>query len=237
MNFYKYVFSQPYLGWLLTGVLWTLIITVLTTIISLAIGIPAGMMRSSHCRPAHLVAGLFITLFRTMPLVPFLLFVVFALPGLVAKLTGLPFPRGMEFYLLIACLSLNNAGHVAEIFRSGLKAIPGSQIDAARVLGLNPWQIFLSVLYPQALRISVPALGNRIVHNMKNSSVAVILPLSVDNMEVTGQASRIAGQTFAWAEPLLFAGVTYVALSLLLSKIIQSYSECVGRKAPGYADS
>ena len=236
MNLREYVFSQPFLGWLLTGAMWTLIITALTTAFSLFLGIPVGMIRCSRFWGARFAARLFITVFRNMPLVPFLLFVVFALPEALAETTGLLLPRGMEFSLLILCVSLNNAGHVAEIFRSGLRAVPEAQAEAARVLGMSTWQIRLAVLYPQALRVSIPALGARLIHNMKNSSVAVLLPLSVDRMELTGQVSRIAGQTFAWTEPLLFAGLTYLALSLLLAKAVQLSSTRTGRKVVADVD-
>ena len=59
---------------------------------------------------------------------------------------------------------------------------------------------------------------------MNNSSVAVVLPLNVEYTEVIGQTARIAGQTFSWAEPLVFAAVVYLTLSLCISALVYKIS-------------
>ncbi len=224
MNFHGYVFSEPYLSWLLQGLLMTLVISLMTTIFSLIIGIAVGMMRTSKNRFLQCCGGLYVVVFRNLPLLPFLLFMVFALPDAYKVIFGRTFPPGMEFPLLISSISLNTAGYIAEIFRSGIRAIPEGQYSAACVLGLKPWQIYWRILFPQAIRIGFPALGSRLIHNMKNSSVAVVLPLNVEYTEVIGQTARIAGQTFSWAEPLVFAAVVYLTLSLCISALVYKIS-------------
>jgi His/Glu/Gln/Arg/opine family amino acid ABC transporter permease subunit len=220
MNFREYVFAEPYFGWLCAGVQMTLLITALTTILSLVLGAVIAAFGTSSSRPGRLVAKTYVSLFRNLPLVPLLLFLVFALPGVFQSLTGRRFPVGMDFLLLVLGLSLNTSAYIAEILRSGIQALPAEHAFAARVLGLKPLAIRISVVYPQALRIVLPALGTRLIHNMKNSAIALVLPLPLEYMEVVGQAGRIAGQTFAWAEPLLFAAAVHLSLAILFSLIV-----------------
>lgn len=220
MNFELYVLGDPYLGWLLKGVMMTLIITTLTTVLSLILGGVVAGLRTATARRTRCLGIIYINLFRNIPLVPLLLFLVFGFPGLYSTVFGSTFPVGMEFLLLIIGLSLNTSAYIAEIFRSGIRGVHGGHIDAAVVLGLRPIVISMKVIYPEALRICLPALGNRIVHNMKNSTIALVLPLSVDSMEVLGQAGRIAGQTFSWAEPLLFSAAVYLVLAFIMSLVL-----------------
>ena len=217
MNFQKYVFSEPYFHWLLRGAVMTLAIAALTSVLALAVGIAVGMLRASNKTLLRGAGFIYVLVFRNLPLLPFLLFLTFALPDITQLAFGMTFPRGTEFVLLICGISLNTAGYIAEIFRSGMKAISQEQYYAGRVLGLRPRTIYWRILFPQSLRIAFPALGSRLMHNMKNSSIALVLPLSVDHAEIMGQAARIAGQTFAWAEPLIFAACVYLCLAFAIS--------------------
>ncbi len=220
MQFQQYVFSQPYFTWLCRGLLFTLLITALTTVLSLLLGMFVVTLRTAPHRIRPVIAKAYITTFRNIPPVPLLLFLTFALPGLFKSLTGLSFPPGMEFGLLIAALSLNTSAYIAEILRSGIRAVAPQHHDAGRTLGLSPSRIRIFITYPQAIRIALPALGTRLIHNMKNSTIALVLPLSVDRMELLGQAGRIAGQTFAWAEPLIFAAALHLTLAVLLGLVV-----------------
>jgi len=220
MNFGLYVFSEPYFSWLCRGVAMTLLITALTTALSLLLGFFVSVIRTVGYMRLRWLGIAYIIIFRNLPPVVLLLFLIFGLPGLYLSTVGSPFPGGLEFPLLIAGLSLNTSAYVAEILRSGMRAVPAGNLDAARILGLGPLSTLLSVVYPQALRVGLPALGNRMVHNMKNSTMALVLPISVDSMEVLGQAGRIAGQTFAWAEPLIVAAAIHLTLAVVMSSVL-----------------
>ncbi|MCP4378806.1 MAG: ABC transporter permease subunit [bacterium] len=220
MNFGRYIFSEPYLGWLVSGVGMTLVITALSGTMAMVLALAVTTARISDRPSRRWMARIYICVFRNLPPVPLLLFLVFALPGLYRGLVGAAFPRGMEFGLLIAGLALNTSAYLAEILRAGIRGVPLQHWDAARVCGLGRGKTLLLAIYPQALRITLPALGTRLIHNMKNSSIALVLPLSPIYMDVTSQAGRIAGQTFAWAEPLVFTAGVYMTLTLVLSSLV-----------------
>ncbi len=73
-------------------------------------------------------------------------------------------------------------------------------------------------------------MTTRLIHNMKNSAIALVLPLAVDNMEVVGQAGRIAGQTFAWAEPLIFAAAVHLTLAVSMGFFVNKLAGITQRK-------
>ncbi len=230
MDFGRHVFSDPYFGWLCRGVAVTLGITVATTLLSLLLGVIVVAMRTGSRRTWRLVAAGYVNLFRNLPPVPLLLLLVFALPGVLRNLTGRALPTDLHWFLLIAGLSLNSSAYIAEILRSGLRGVSPRQWDAGRVLGLSPRATAVRVVYPQAVRIALPALGTRLIHNMKNSTMALVVPLSVGQMELAGQAARIAGQTFAWAEPLLCVAAVHLTMALLLGLLVNRLSRRALRK-------
>jgi len=230
LDFRRYVFSPPYFGWLCRGIEMTLLVTLATTVLSLALATLIIVPRESRSRPVRVLAGVYVNVFRNLPPIPLLLFLAFGLPGAFLALTGRKFPEGSEFALLIAGLSLNTSAYLVEILRSGLRGVPAGQMDSARVLGMSPAATRRYVHYPQALRIALPALCNRLIHNMKNSAVALVLPLAVGRMELMGQVGRIAGQTFAWAEPLVAAAVFYLLLTLAMSAVASRLSQAAQRR-------
>lgn len=230
MDFQKYVFSEPYFGWLCRGILFTLVITLLTTVISILLGIFIASCRTKNNRWVRTFGIAYINTFRNIPPIPLMLFLVFALPDFFPKGLGNIFSVGHTYLLLIIGLSLNTSSYIAEIFRSGIRAVPKVYTDAAVVLGMKPRDIRYKVIYPQVLRIVLPALGSRLIHNMKNSTMALVLPLQVGAMEVLGQAGRIAGQTFAWAEPLVFAAMIHLFLAVVLSFILNRAARNAQRK-------
>ncbi len=227
MDFESYVLSTPYSTWLLRGILMTLVIGAVSTVLSLALAGVVSALRTSRRRALRVLAAVHVNVFRNLPPVPLLLFLVLGLPGLWLRLTGSAMPTDLEFPLLVAGLSLNTSAYLAEILRAGLGAVPTSQWDSARVLGLGPVATRVSIIYPQALRICLPALGNRLIHNLKNSTLALVVPLGVGSMEIVGQAGRVAGQTFAWAEPLVVAAVVHLSLAFALGAIVR----VLGRRA------
>jgi His/Glu/Gln/Arg/opine family amino acid ABC transporter permease subunit len=214
MDFGRYVFGSPYFGWLCRGVLMTLTIGVTSGLLATAVGFVVLRCHLSGSRAMQWLAISFVGIFRNLPLLPVLLFLTFALPGIWQHLVGRPLIRGLEFYLLLLALALNTGAYLAEILRAGVSAIPMQQIETGWALGLPLSCLRRRIIYPQAVRIMAPALASRLIHNMKNSTMALIVPLPIQLMEVMGQAARIAGQTFSWAEPLVFAACVHLLLSL-----------------------
>ncbi len=99
MDFQRYVFSEPYFGWLCRGILFTLIITILTTVLSILLGSFIASCRLKNRRWLRGFGIVYINTFRNIPPVPLLLFLVFGLPSVFAALVHLTLAVALSFFL------------------------------------------------------------------------------------------------------------------------------------------
>ncbi len=117
-----------------------------------------------------------------------------------------------EFLFGLIALSLNVSGFMSEDIRAGLRAIPGTQAEAARSVGLSAWGALRCVMLPQAIRIAVPPLINRSLILFKDTSLAMVIGVG----ELTYQVKAIENQTFRSFEVFAVSTGLYLAASLAL---------------------
>jgi len=117
-----------------------------------------------------------------------------------------------ELLALLLGLTLYTAAFIAEIVRSGIEAVPRGQKEAARALGLRPWQVQRLVVIPQAMRVVIPPLTNQYLNLTKNSSLAVAIGYP-DLVSVF--AGTVLNQTNQAVEVILITMGVYLGISLL----------------------
>ena len=216
-------------GRLADGLVVTLVITLLTSVLALAAAAWVAGARQSPRRAVRVAAVTYTEVFRNVPALIQIIFWAFAFPTVVAPdtrrtlffdnawwdmlsdLTGLSIP----YYACAAALGLvlNTSAHLAEILRSGLEAIPEEHAEAARSLGASRRRAYATVQLPLAARRSFPGLSNRLVHNMKNT--ALVSFVAVPDLFHAMQANIT--ETFRASEYLLLVGVVYLCLSLIMT--------------------
>jgi His/Glu/Gln/Arg/opine family amino acid ABC transporter permease subunit len=208
-------FRSPFLGWLLDGLWITLILTVVSSVGSLLVGVGLALGRRSPSHLVRLASLAFVEVFRGIPTLFWILFLCFVLPTLLGPSAELWLNRwsGLPMAAALAGLIASNGAHVGEIVRSGIQALPRTQETAALSLGLHPARVWSSVLLPQVLRLSLPALGPRMVHNLHNTSLALVVAVP----ELTWQTQQIETTTFRGFEAITIASIAFVALSLLMT--------------------
>jgi polar amino acid transport system permease protein len=164
-------------AYLLRGVGVTVLLTVFPMLAGLALGMVLAFARASGRPVPSALAGAYIWVFRGTPLIV----------QLVIIYTGLP-QLGVKFNVATSAfigLSLNEAAYLSEIIRAGFAAVPPGQRDAARALGLRPWQILWIITLPQAMRIMLPPLGNSVNSLLKATSITSVI--SMEEMMRRGQ--------------------------------------------------
>lgn len=117
-------------------------------------------------------------------------------------------------------ISLNTTAYLAEVLRGAIEALDKGQDEAARSLGLTRWQAMMKVIFPQAVKNSVPAIGNEFIINIKDSSVLQIIGV-VDLMYAT---STIAGIYAKQLEIYCVTALIYLCLTYFLSKLLNLVS-------------
>ena len=140
--------------------------------------------------------------FRSIPLLALLIFIYYGLGPIAGQLNI------SAFWLAVLGLTLSKSSYLAEVYRSGLQAIPVEQREAAESLGLDWRQTLGLVVLPQALPPAVPGTVNLMIGTIKDSSLASLISVQ----EVTLTATILVSQTFLPLQVYLVLAVMYVAL-------------------------
>jgi len=165
-----------------------------------AVGIVA--LRRAGPRWLALAAAGFVALMRGLPIVVLVFLLYFGLPALM----GLG--RVSAYWVGVAALALNGAAFMSEVLRGAIARLPAGQGDAARALGLRPWQVWRRVLVPQLLPVALPALAGEIGFIVKASPVLSLITV----VDLTRRAQQVTMQTFDPLAPLLAAALLYFLL-------------------------
>jgi len=184
--------SGEYHDWLVQGLLLSLQLLAASFIIALPLGVAIALMRTSTSRVLRGIGATLVEGIRNVPLLAHLLFWYFAFPELLPEPVKMAlYDSNPEFICATIALSLYASVHMAEDIRSGIRAVPASQMEAARSLGLGRIASLRMVLLPQAIRIAVPPLLSQTVNLWKDTSVATVIG---DSGLFDGVAGDFAGR-------------------------------------------
>lgn len=164
--------------------------------------------------PIRLLAVIFTDVFRGIPTILLILLLGFGVPAL--DINGLP--NDATFWGIVA-LTLSYSAYTAEIYRSGIDAVPESQRASARALGLTQWQSLRFAILPQAIRNVVPALMNTVVSLQKD--VALISILGV--RDAVREAQIYTTRTFNYTSYVV-AALLFLAISIPLTRFVDWYT-------------
>jgi glutamate/aspartate transport system permease protein len=208
------LWTPPYVGWLLQGVLTTAALAVLAWALAATLGAVFGAVRTV---PSGVLRGLgtaYVEFFRNVPLLVWMFLWYFGVPQLLpdAAQNWLNRHNG-EFLAAIAALGVYHGARLAEVVRAGLQSIPATQLEAALSTGLTLRQAYQLVLVPIALRLIVPPLTNESLNLLKNSSLA----LTISVAETTFMTRQIESYTAKGFEAITAGTLIYLALCLGLS--------------------
>ena len=218
------VTSGKYFEWLVSGFKVTLELSAFGIILSFLLGLLIAVMRMSHFRPVRWMALGYLEFFRNTPLLVQIFFWYFGsykiLPqGLNDWLNNTNF----EFAAALIALTIYTSAFIAEDIRSGVLSIPKEQMEAARSAGFSYLRAMQYIILPQAVRITVPPLVNQFLNLAKNSSLA----MTIGVMELTYQARQVESYTFKGFEAFTAATVVYLALSVIITFLVDQYNERV----------
>ena len=194
------------LSFLLAGIGLTVGLSVTAIVVSVLLGVILALSALSHSRPLRFISRGYVEVFRAIPLLVLLLWVYYGLP----MLTGLQFGA---FAAGVISLALSDAAFEAEIFRAGIQSVAKGQREAAQTLGLSSRDTFRFVIFPQAIRTILPALGNQFVYVLKMSSLVSVIGLQ----ELTRRANELNVTEYRPLEIYTALVVEYLLLILLTS--------------------
>ncbi len=215
----KYVFDRR----ISEAAVFTLLLTVLSMVIAIVLGIGLAVMRQSSNPVLKSVAWVYLWIFRGTPV-----YVQLVFWGLIAIIyqtidVGVPFMDPWisipttaalsAFWLAVIGLSLNEAAYMAEIVRAGLLAVDKGQYEAATALGMSWGKTMRRIVLPQAMRVIIPPTGNEVISMLKTTSLVSAVPFT---LELYSRSRDISVEIFNPIPLLIVASIWYLAVTSVL---------------------
>ena len=194
------------------GLLASLVIFFLTLLFSLPLGLLVAAGRMCKIAPIRWLVKFYISIARGTPLMLQLL-VVFYGPY---YLFGATLTTSYRFQAVIIGFALNYAAYFAEIYRSGIQAVPQGQHEAAKILGYSKIQTFFKIVFPQMAKNILPSVTNEVITLVKDTSLA----FAISYTEMFTLAKQVAAaQTTIM--PLFIAGVFYYIFNFVVAFVME----------------
>jgi len=204
--------SLPYL--FLDGMRFTIMLTFMATAGGIVIGTLLALARLSNIPGLSHVAGVYVNLIRSMPLVLVIFWFYFLVPYIGQWITGASRPIQVGAFLsALVTFTLFEAAYFCEIMRAGIQSIPRGQAQAAQALGMNYWTAMGEIILPQAFRNMVPVLLTQTIVLFQDTSLVYVLSIP----DFLGAASKVAQRDGRLVEMYLFAAAVYFVISLAAS--------------------
>ena len=185
----------------------TLIIFFLTLVFGLTLGLVLALGRMTRFKIIQLPVRFYLLIMRGTPLILQLYGFYFGLNLLL----GIRIERTMA---AVVAFSLNYAAYFAEIYRSGIQAIPYGQYEAAKVLGFGKAQTFFKIILPQVVKIILPPMGSECMTLVKDTSLAHVIGVMEIYVVAANNMSRSRGMEY-----LIVAGIFYLIMNMIVSKV------------------
>ena len=196
------------------GMTFTLTLTALAMTGGIFFGTLLAMMRLSSIKPLAWIAGVYVNLMRSIPLVLVIFWFYFLVPYIGAYLIGSSQPIKVgAFYSSVITFTLFEAAYYCEIMRAGIQSVSRGQVSAGYALGLDYWQVMAKVILPQAFRNMIPILLTQTIVLFQDTSLVYVLSIT----DFLGAASKVAQRDGRLVEMYLFAAVVYFTVSCAAS--------------------
>lgn len=183
----------------------TLVVTIVGSAIAAALGLVIAIIRRSAPRPIVAVVTFLVNFVRMTPIVVQLLFAYFVFLSVPPLTLG------------ILVFGIHYATYMAEVYRAGIDAVPKGQWEATTALSMPRRRTWTAVILPQAVRATVPALGNYVISMLKDTPFLIAITLA----DMVSNALTFGGNTFRYLEPITLAGLIFLAASYPASLLIR----------------
>lgn len=230
------VATNPAFGWpvvvqymfdpqILAGLGRTLELTMIAMAIGLSLGTVLAIMRLSSNRLLSVLSWLYIWFFRSVPVLVQLIF--WYNFGALYPRIRLALPFGAVLFdastnvvitpltAALAGLGLAQAAYTAEVIRAGIVSVPSGQTRAAKALGMGPATIFVRIVFPQAMRLIIPPVGNEVISMVKGTSLVSVIAMA----DLLYTAQLIYSRTYETIPLLIVASLWYLLIVSVLSAV------------------
>jgi glutamate/aspartate transport system permease protein len=211
--------GERYIDLLITGIEWTLLVSVCAWIIAMIVGSMVGTIRTTQSMWLVRLGDAWVEIFRNVPLLVQMFLWYFVIPEFIPPLKSWMVkadPVYAQFLSAVLCLGLFTSARIAEQVRAGIQSLPRAQRAAGLAIGLTQPQVYRFVLLPMAFRIIVPPLTSETMNLIKNSSIALTIGLA----ELTFRSREIGEYTFRFFEAFSAATLIYIVIAMTANRVM-----------------
>ena len=196
--------------WILDGLKNTLIITFGALIIGVLIGTIIAVTKyfcegNKKLRVFSIICDIYTTVIRGIPITVLLLMFFYII---LVSANGIT--------VAIIAFGINSGAYMAELIRSGINAVDKGQMEAARSLGMSKGQAMVKIIFPQAIKNILPAIGNECIALLKETSVAGYVAI----VDVTRAAANIRNKTFDAVNPIILLALVYLVMVVIMTYLL-----------------
>jgi polar amino acid transport system permease protein len=195
---------------LLDGFIFTVVLTLVSTLAGVAVGTAGAASRTFGPRFLSRVVSVYVELIRNTPFIVQLFFIFFGLPALGLKLS--------ETVAAFLAMTINLGAYSTEIIRAGIEAVPRGHIEAGLSLAMSKWEVLRHVVLKQAFRKIYPALSSQIIIVMLGSAVVS----QISAQDLTYAANFVQSRTFRAFEVYLITALVYLLLAIAVRALLRA---------------
>ena len=200
------------------GMTFTLTLTALAMTGGIFFGTLLAMMRLSSIKAVSALAGGYVNLMRSIPLLLVIFWFFFLVPYIGAWIVRSPEPIKVgAFYSALITFTMFEAAYYCEIMRAGIQSIPRGQVWSGYALGLNYWQTMGRIVLPQAFRNMLPVLLTQTIILFQDTSLVYVISAT----DFLGAAAKVANRDYRLVEMYTFVAVVYFVISFGLSTLVK----------------
>ena len=216
---YDFDVIERSLGYLFReGMVFTLTLTALAMTGGIVFGTLLAMMRLSAFRPLSALAGGYVNLMRSVPLLLVIFWFFFLVPYIGAWVTGADQPVKVGAWMsAVITFTMFETAYYCEIMRAGIQSIARGQVWSGYALGLNYWQTMGYIVLPQAFRNMIPVLLTQTIILFQDTSLVYVISAT----DFLGAAVKVANRDYRLVEMYTFVAVVYFIVSYSLSLVVK----------------
>ncbi|MBM7579662.1 amino acid ABC transporter permease [Jeotgalibacillus terrae] len=216
----------------------TIGIAVGSMVISLFIGLATALIKIYKVPVLSVITSIYVSFIRGTPLLVQIYLVFYGIPKVIYYLQieyGVLLSADVnsispEMYALMA-FSINLGAYLSETIRSAIESVDRGQFEAAKAIGMSPVQMMTKIIFPQALTVAIPNLGNMFISTIKDTSLVFIIGV----VDVMGQAKILGSRGLAFFEVYIAVSIVYWILCIVVERLLVRLEKRARRYERGIA--
>ncbi len=215
---------ETYGGMLLTALGKTMLLTLLSLVFAIIIGMIIALMNVNKNKISNFFGVVYVDAVRGVPLIVLAYFIYFGIPTGI-KMMGIDNFRLNALQAGTIALSMNCGAYMAEIFRAGIESVDRGQMEASRSLGLSYAKSMRLVILPQATITMIPSIINQFIITLKDTSILSVIGFP----ELTNMGKTVSGNTLLSLQTWAIVGFMYMIVIITLSRIAKRIERRISR--------